>query len=384
MRLHVRIGAGTPAGFSGMVVAACLLLSGPARSTMAQVRVENLTTSMGVATEMYGSRDFSAITVPQIDSTESALAGVGHMGLRGSLIVQTALDCDFDGGMRQFVTSGFRLRNYAPRELSGRIHCDYRYQLGEGRRITFRPTVDVRHVADRPPLPIYLPPGYRSGSVVIGYNHMLGANIDLYGRVLGEIRDFAKPVALPALDLLDRDELSLQMGAVKRFPNRTDSWDRTEVELLGAYRRLAYPKQGLGLLRRDNVLQLAGRVTLSRPEMRGFLLTMALSGIRSRSNSRRVEYNAATVDAEIRFDLGDVNFVNLVGSWKAKRYTTPQQVLVPGEEADNGSRIVAGITRVLDNGVRAAIEGGWSRAETIVSGAYYERFSLSFNLAVTP
>ncbi len=368
----------------GVVTAATMLVERP-RRVQAQVRMERLTANMGVATEMYGSRDFSAITVPQIDSTESAFAGVGDMGLRGRLIAETehSLYCDLDGRMRQFVTSGFKLRNYAPRELSGRVECAYAQQIGGG-RLSVQPIVDTRHIADRPPLPIYLPPGYNSSSVVVTYDRPFRPSFSAYGQLGGEIRDFARPGVLPALDLLDRQELSAQLGAVRNFPGPPDSWDRSEIEVFGAYRHLAYPKQGLGLLRRDNALQVGGRFTLDRPEMQGLRIELRASGIRSRSNSRRVEYNAATLDAELGFDLGAFNLVSLDGSWKAKRYVTPQQALVPGEEADNSTSIVATITRILDNGVRAALEGGWTRAETNVSGAYYERFSISFNLAVTP
>ncbi len=368
-------------------VAAAAALPGPSRPATAQLRMENLTASMGIATEMYGSRDFSAITVPQIDSTESAFAGVGDMGMRGTLIVlatpERSLRCAVNGGMRQFVTSGFKLRNYAPRDLSGRVQCDYGQQFGGG-SLTIRPTVDARHIADRPPLPIYLPPGFSSGSMAVRYDRPFRPTFHGYGQVSGEIRDFARPEVLPALDLLDRQELAAELGAVKHFPGAPNTYDRSEIAAFGAYRYLAYPKQGLGLLRRDNALQIGGRITLNQLETRGFQLELTGSGIRSRSNSRRVEYNAATLDTELVFDLGESNQIRLTGSWKAKRYITPQQALVPGEEADNSTSVAARITRFLDNGVRAALQGGWTRAETNVSGAYYERFSISFTLAVTP
>ena len=102
-----------------------------------QVRLENVSITMGVGGEVYGSDgNFLAIAVPQVDSTDSALGASGDMGAAGTLILMAgngrSLSTDFNFGMRQFWTDGFQARNYAPREHSGRVQANYSQRLGTG------------------------------------------------------------------------------------------------------------------------------------------------------------------------------------------------------------------------------------------------------------
>ena len=369
-----------------MVAIGVTALGAEAGSVAAQVRLENLSVTMAVGTELYGG-NFSAITVPQIDSTERALAGAGEMGTRGTLTLlargDRSLRVEFDGGMRQFVTTGFQLRNYAPRELSGLLRGSYRQRL-RGGTLVVTPTIDTRLIADRPPMPLYLPPGYSSGSLDANYSKGVATGLTVFGRVAGEIKDYAAPRVLQVLDLLDRRTLTAQAGVSKLFFGAADTRDQTVLTFFGAYHHHSYPKQGLGLLRTDDGLQAGGELRLDRRESNGFQVNLSANATRNRSNSRRVDYNAARIRAEATVELGDDTQLNLRGLWNVKRYIHPQEALVPGEEADNATIVNAEITRFLGEGVRAGIGGGWTRAETNFSGDYYQRLSVSFSLTVNP
>ena len=388
-RRRRRLGAGRAVSAArrtttAAAVAALLAFAGWAEGALGQVRVENLSMSMGVTTEAYGG-NFSAITVPQIDSTDSALAGAGDMGAWGTLILladeSRSMSVDFDAGMRQFVTEGFQLGNYAPRELTANVEAAYYQQLGRG-RLSITSTLAARNIADRPPMPLYLAPGYNSGALQTEYGRSLTPTVLVYGRLSGEVKDYAAPRVLPALDLLDRRTATLAAGATKTFAGQSATLDRTAMTVFAAYQRHNYPKQGLGVLRTDNGLQLGVQWTVDRLETRGFLFEIWANGTRSRSNSRRVEYNAGRIEADATVELGEDTQLDLYGLWAAKRYTNPQDALVPGEEADNAASVAAEVARFLAGGVRAGIGGGWTRAETNISGAYYQRFSVSFNLTV--
>ena len=358
-----------------------------------QVRLENLSLTMGLGGEVYGGDgNFLTIAVPQIDSTERALAASGDMGAAGTLIFMArngrSLSTDFNFGMRQFVTDGFLQRNYAPRELSGRLQANYSQRLGGGTLLII-PTLDSRHIADRPALPLYLPPGYNAGAVVANYSRPIANDLGLYSRLTGEIKDYAAPKDLPAVDDLDRRSVSLEAGAQRVFQGRPEARDpqirdRSTLRFFGAYLHHSYPKQGLGLRRRDNAARLGGEFTMDRRDTKGFSFSLQAAGTRSRSNSRRVDYNAGRIEATASVELGEDTQLDLQGLWAVKRYINQQDFLVPGEEADNATIVFAQVTRFLGGGVRAGVGGGWTRAETNISGAYYQRFLVSFSLTVNP
>lgn len=372
----------------------CVLALGLGDGTASgQVRVQNLSVSMGLGGEVYGGDgNFLAIAVPQIDSAESVLAAAGDMGAAGTLILLVgngrSLYADFNFGMRQFMTDGFQLGNYAPRELSGKLQATYLHPLGGGTLLVI-PAVDLRHIADRPPMPLYLPPAYNAGAMVANYSRSLATDVTVYGRLSGEIKDYAAPRDLPALDDLDRQSLIVEAGAqrVFRSPPETgnpDIRDQSTLRFFGAYLGHSYPKQGLGLLRRDHAARLGGEFTMDRRDTRGFSFEVQVHGTRSRSNSRRVDYNAGRIQATASVELGDDTQLDLQGLWAVKRYINQHDWLVPGEEADNATSVFAQVTRFLREGMRAGIGGGWTRAETNISGAYYQRFSVSFSLTVNP
>lgn len=234
-------------------------------------------------------------------------------------------------------------------------------------------------------MPLYLPPGHNSAAVDANYQRAVATGLAVYGRVVGELKDYSAPRVLPALDLLDRRSITAGAGVTKALSGSPETLDRTTVTLFGAYQYHSYPKQGgQGLPRTDDGLQVGGELNLDRREAQGFELTLSTNATRNRSSSRRVEYNAVRIQASAAVELGEDTQLDLLGLWAAKDYIHPQEALVPGEEADNAASVNAEITRFLGNGVRAGIGGGWIRAETNFSGAYYQRFSMSFSLTVNP
>lgn len=376
---------------NGKVMLGVLALFLGTGTASAQVRLENVSITMGLGGEMYGSDgNFLAIAVPQVDSTDSALGASGDMGAAGTLIFMAgngrSLSTAFDFGMRQFWTGGFQARNYAPRELSGRVQANYSQRLGGGTLLIF-PTLDSRHIADRPPLPLYLAPGYNAGAVVTNYSRAVATDMALYGQLTGETKNYTAD--LPALDDLDRRSVSLEAGAQWVFRGRPETRDpeirdRSTLRFFGAYLHHSYPKQGEGLVRTDNAERIGGEFSLDRRDTHGFFLELRAHGTRSRSNSRRVDYNAGRIEARGSLELGEDTQLDLQGLWAVKRYINQQDFLIPGEEADNATVVFAQVTRFLRDGVRAGIGGGWRRAETNFSGAYYQRFSVSFSLTVSP
>ena len=375
----------------GMVMLGVLALLLGTGTASGQVRLENVSITMGVGGEMYGSDgNFLSIAVPQVDSTDSALGASGDMGAAGTLIFMAdngrSLITEFDFGMRQFWTGGFQARNYAPRELSGRVRANYSQHFGGG-TLAVIPSLDSRRIADRPPLPLYLAPGYSAGAVVANYSRAVATDLAFYGQLTGETKDYTAD--LPALDDLDRRSAGLEAGVQMFFRGRPETRDpeirdQSTLRFFGTYLHHSYPKQGEGLLRRDNAARIGGEFTLDRRDTQGFQLALRAHGTRSRSNSRRVDYNAGRIEVEGSVELGEDTQLDLQGLWAVKRYINQQDFLIPGEEADNATIVFAQVTRFLRDGVRAGIGGGWRRAETNFSGAYYQRFSMSFSLTVSP
>ena len=58
--------------------------------------------------------------------------------------------------------------------------------------------------------------------------------------------------------------------------------------------------------------------------------------------------------------------------------------LVPGEEADNASVAYLQVGRSLASNLDGAVRLGWTRAETDIGQAYYERFGISVRASYRP
>ena len=363
------------------LLAMCVGLAAPAAAD-GQIRLRDFVITEGASLEGYLG-NFAAITVPQIDSTEKAVAGVGEVSVRGILRLMgrenQTVDVAFDGGIRQFATGGFQLRNYAPREHSGSVETMYQRLIRSG-TLTAQTGARLRSISDRPPLPIYLSPGYDRYTAGVSYLHR--GLFDL--GVEGEVADYAAPKVLPALDLLDRSSVVVNAGVRKIYRGVTevDRDDYWGLRVFSSYSYHSYPQQGQGSTRIDHALG-AGAAFQGRWER--LSLEFTLEGTRSRSTSLRVEYNAARLNGRADWILGENTQVGLLGTLARKRFIQPgQDALVPGEEADNASILYTELTRHLGDRVSGAFRFGWQKVETNISGAYYTRFGGSFFLRVRP
>lgn len=362
---------------AGFFFTLIVLLCGSSGTLEAQLGITGTLTGRA-ALEQYGG-DFSAVTVPHVDSTEQVVAGASEWLFqfgRGFAHSTRRLDFIVGGALRQFTTAGFRQRNYAPREHNFSLRSEYTELLPAG-TFSFAAEVDTRGVADLPPMPLYLSPGYGAYSLDLGLARPISGNMNVDARLRFEEKDYAGPSVLPTLDYLDRRAFELQAGGTRLFRGPPGTEDYSTLRLFTAYLHHRYALQGH---RRDHAFQVGGRWYLDRFESRGFRFEAIASGVLNRSNSRRVEYDAIRLEATAQQKLGESYLVQLKGIWSAKSYVRPQEFLVPGEEADNAAIFDGEVTRVLGAGVSASLGGSWTRAETNISGDYYRRVRLYFGL----
>lgn len=333
--------------------------------------------------------DFSAIAVPEFDSTESVKAGVGEWSARGVFPLLSGtrhrLEATLDGGIRQSAAAGFRGRNYAPREQSGRLTVTYDHSLAGG-VVTAEATARSRRIIDHPPMPLYKFPGYDIYNVQTRYGKSVRAiNVDL--RVAGEQADYKPPPQLAHLDFLDRNSVIVEAGGSRVFYLAGDPDDYEgprdywTFRLFSSFGYHSYPRQGGEVQRVDHAMRLGATFALRTEQLE---ITTTMAGTRSRSTSPRVEYNHGRVQMQATW-LWDDTDLSLVGTLARKRYTQPtQDALVAGEEADNASIFYAEVTRSLGAHVNGAFRLGWRKVETNFSGAFYTRFGGGFSLSVRP
>ncbi len=369
----------------GLVVltAALAVAAGGGRPVEGQVRLRELVVTVGLSADWHQG-NFSAVTVPRIDSTESVASGAGLAQLQGALMLlngeRRGVFLTFDGSLQQYATGGFEFRNYAPRLHTGDLTAHYREQVGQG-TLALSATAATTGVDDRPPLPLYLPPGYEKYAGSATYSRAVAGVSASAGASL-ERADYA--AVLPQLDLLDHSVFRAWATATPW------AWSRSSVDLFSEYGYFSYNRQGgsgtaTDPFRTDHRYR-AGATWRRRldPEGRGWRGALTADGIVNRSNSRRVEYNLLRVYLWASTALG-ANTLFLDGQIAAKRYLVPfMHALVPGEEADNSSYVAARLTRALGPALNGSVRVRWTRAETSIGGAYFRRLGASFSLNFRP
>lgn len=347
----------------------------------AQLR-PSLSVTAGYALERY-TGDFSVVTVPLVDSTEFAIAGVSEWGFAGRLGVfnrpNRTLEFAAEGDLRQSVAAGFRQRNYAPREHNLLLEANYEELLAGG-ALRFTPRIGTRTLADLAPMPLFITPGYLSYAGEVEFAKPMGSRYGIDVGVVAEEKDYAGPSVLRDLDLLDRQSVEVQAGVSSLFRSSSGTDEPSGVRFLAAYLTNRYPRQGH---RRDHALRVGGEWELDFSGSRGLQVFLNVNGTLNRSNSSRVEYNSLRVNAVAYKTIGDY-LVHFSGEWAGKSYVSPQEFLVPGEEADNAIIVFGEVTRFLSSNVEAIVGGGWTRAETNISGDYYEQARMSFSLLWRP
>lgn len=354
------------------------------RGGVAQSRLEDFVVTGAAAWEWYDG-NFSAVTVPVVDSTDRAVAAVGEFGARGRVRLlkspARSMDVSFDGGLRQLAAMGFELRDYAPREWVSRFGGTFQQALGEAGRLTLRTTYRWRAVEDRPPMPLFLQPGYGSlrGSGTFQLRPIQGVSFDAGLEV--EWTDYEAPQLLPQLDLLDRGARGVELGALARVG------DNSSVRFFSGLRWSHYERQQTldpgDPFRRDRTVSVGARWSLD-----GMVLaSVGVEGTANRSNSLRPEYDALSVTGELStllpwWELSTNLFALL--TWKTYVHQTSFARLVPGEEADNASVVYVDLVRPLASNLDGVLRFGWTRAETDIGSSYYRRFGTTFLMNFRP
>ncbi len=348
---------------------------------VAQVRWQDLVITGGLSAEVYRG-NLPAVTVAAVDSTENAAAVVGEFGLHGELVFfneqERGLDLQVDAGLRQFAAGGFKVRDYAPRELVSRADLSFRENLSSLGDLWIEGGFEGRRVEDRPPMPLFIQPGFLSfhGLVGIQFVPVRGAFID--AQLLGEWADYSAGALAPQLDLLDMKMLGLESG-VTWGPERA-------IRLHTRFRISEYANQSTfdrdDPVRRDRALSLGGTWT----HRSSFVAQVGLEGTLNRSNSRRPEYDAISFRAVVSAPIPRQMSLNFFADITKKSYVAKVDFarLVPGEEADNASVIYLEVTRPLYVNLDGAVRFGWTRAEADIGNSYFERFGSSFLLRYRP
>ena len=382
----------TPAGVPGCVrllsavLLLCVLPGAPRDLGLglgAQVVIQDLVLTGGVSSEGYQG-NLPTIGSPVRDSTDFAAAVIGEFGARGALTRPLGERgrgrLTFDGGLRQFSARGFELRDYSPRELSGTVDLSYLRPLGTSAMGAARIRVRGRDVADRPHMPLFLQPGYRSagGSLTGEWAPGGASRWDL--ELNSEVSRFLAPAFAPQIRLLDRRQGGVEVGV------------RPGWEMEGEFRFnlgaevIAYPGQDTFVdeepHRKDRAVHGGAAWTWSGP----VLVQVVGEGRINRSNSRRPEYDAATLRALVSASLPAEVAVTGYVALTAKRYRFPTEFarLIPGEEANSASQAYLSFNRRLARNLDSNLRLSWTRAETEIGGQYFQRFGATVLLNYRP
>lgn len=358
------------------------LLAAGAAPVEAQVTWRDFVLTGGLSSEGYqGNLEAAAVAVR--DSSELASAVVGEFGVRGDLTAGLGdgrrARLTFDGGVRQYSARGFESRDYAPREWSGTVDASLMQALGSMAQAEGWLRVRGRQVEDRPPMPLFLQAGYRSVAAgVRGEVSEANRRWDLEAR--GEWVDFLAPAFAPQVRILDRRAAGLEVGV-------RPGWDEARALRFHAGATLSHHPEQMTFLaddpfRRDRTFQ--GGVSWS---WQGDMLAQVAGEVRAnRSNSRRPEYDAATVRALASIAVaGDVSLTGYL-ALTAKRYRFPTDAarLIPGEEANSASQAYLALSRGLARNLDGSVRLGWARAESEIGGRYFQRFGGTMLLHYRP
>jgi hypothetical protein len=341
-----------------------------------QVRWSDLVFTIGGSAERY-TGNFSAVTVAVIDSTDRATAAGGEVGVRGRLILfereRQGLMLDLDGGVRQAAALGFRLRDYTPREWVGSSSLEFQQSLGSWATGSVRGGVTARSVRDRPPMPLFMQPGYATVNAAVSLvtRSFQGVAFDLVSDI--ESADYRALQFVPQLDLLDRRAAGFEAGA---------RWGRepSMIRFFAGVRWSEYEHQGSfdpdDPFRRDRTV----RAGLGWTHVGDMLVQVGLEGTLNRSNSNRPEYDALSLSAALTAPLPGRLTLSALALLTTKSYVNETDFarLVPGEEADNASIAYAELMRSIQSNLDGGFRVGWTRAETDIGNAYYQRFGFSF------
>jgi hypothetical protein len=354
-----------------------------AQAAHAQVRVDDLVVTTGVSIDAYEG-NLASVTTPVVDSTESARARSGQLGVRGVVLLYASGDQrvtgNFDFGLRQFAAEGFSVRDFTPREFAGRVDLAAWQRLGRWGNVGVELAAHGRRVDDRPPMPLFLQPGFAEVRGALAWESpLIDGELRLGLRVEADDANYRAPERIRALDLLDRDSFGVEASA---------EWGTTSFfRVYTGGRRTHYPRQSSfdvqDPFRRDRTYT-AGAEWRYQSD---FILEIGVEGAVNRSNSRRPEYDAIALSFQAATPLPLWSLsANLLGTFTAKSYVEETEFarLVPGEEADNASVVFLDVGRPVTVDLDATVRLGWTRAETDIGDSYYERVGVSLLLNYRP
>jgi hypothetical protein len=368
----------------GRVFAHMLLLAastfGPAQAR-AQDRVRDLELNGGLSVEGYRG-NLTAAAASVADSTDHASAAIGELGARGTIALHEAerrwAFFSFDAGLRQFAAGGFTVRDYAPREWVGQAALSGTQLLGSWAAATGSLGWRGRSIEDRPPMPLFLQPGYGIGtaSLKLELSEIDRVSFDVLADA--EWANYTAQPLIAPMHLLDRTSRGIEVGA---------TWGQgTIFRVFSSLRRSEYPNQSTGepsdSIRSDGTVQAGFSWSMDAP----ITVRLGFEGTVNRSNSHRPEYDAlslrALVSVPLPFEVG----ATVLGVLTEKSYVNESdfKVLVPGEEADNASVLYLDLSRAIVRGIDGSVRVGWTRAEADVGNAYFQRFGVSMLLRYRP
>lgn len=352
-------------------------------SLEAQFVIDEVVITAGASAEGYQG-NLPSVGIVRRDSTEFASAAIGEMAVRADASYRTASNgaivLGFDGGLRQFIADGFELQDYAPRELVATFDLAYQRTIGSRVGIRVGSQLRGRQVDDRPPMPLFLQPGFRAGdlSVAVSVRGPRDVVYDLSGAWGGS--DFLAPRFAPQVALLNRQALRGELGAT------LSGGGGSQVRLFGGGERSHYPKQTTFDESEPTRRDVTVHTGVSWTYQSDYLIQATLEGRLNRSNSNRPEYDAITFRALFNTSLPRGVALSLYGALTAKQYIHESQFarLLPGEEANNASFAYVEVARNLAQNLDGTVRVGWTRAETEIGGAYFERFGGSFYFNFRP
>lgn len=337
----------------------------------------------GVSSEGYQG-NLPSVGVAIRDSTEFASAVIGEFGVRGDAMMRLGeggrATLAFDGGLRQFSARGFELRDFAPREWVGTVDLGYVHDLTPSTSMGAGVRVRGREVRDRPPMPLFLQPGYRSvaGGLTLERVDDAGRRWDVEAG--GEWWDFLAPAFAPQIRLLDRQSAGVEVG----FRPAWETEGVVRFHLGVEYSH--FPEQQTFDVddpnRRDRTFRGGASWTWSGP----FLAQVAAEGRANRSNSLRPEYDSATLrgllSVSLPAEVAVIGYLALTG----KRYRFPTEFarLIPGEEANSASQAYLSFNRSFARNLDGTLRLGWARAETEIGDEFFQRFGASVLLNYRP
>lgn len=349
----------------------------------AQVTLRDFVLTSGLSGELYQG-NLSTVGVPVQDSTDQAVAMVAEVGARGDVlwrrngVLRGSLS--FDGGYRQFAARGFERRDYSPREWVGTVRGALYHPLNDMAGLDLFGGIRGREVEDRPPMPLYLQPGYAGADGGLGLEIARNGSGFLRGAVSVARIDYFAPQFAPQVRLLDQESLTLEFMGARPLRGAASMQAFVALDLSRHPEQTTFNPDDP--FRRDRTF----RAGVDAYHQGTVLARIGAEGRVNRSNSRRPEYVSGTVDGSVAAEVPGGVVATVFAAFTARRYAeaSPFARLLPGEEANSASLAYVSLSRTVAPSTDAAVRLGWTRAETEIGGEFFQRFGFTLLVNYRP